>query len=69
VQRDRPASPAGSKLGGRGCLSSWPYFDDGQLEVTPEPEPEPAAPRQKRRFGFARGIGLLLIGILAVSLA
>jgi uncharacterized membrane protein YdfJ with MMPL/SSD domain/pimeloyl-ACP methyl ester carboxylesterase len=55
-------------------LPAWlewlPHFDHGELEIDDEPEPEraPAAPKQKRRLGFARGAGLLLIAILALGL-
>ncbi len=56
-------------------LPAWlewlPHFDDGELEIDDEPELEPArpAPRQKRRLGFARITGLVLIAILALGLA
>ncbi|HET7556344.1 MAG TPA: alpha/beta fold hydrolase, partial [Gaiellaceae bacterium] len=56
-------------------LPSWlewlPHFDHGELEIDDEPEPEPAAkaPKQKRRIGFARITGMLLILVLAFGLA
>jgi RND superfamily putative drug exporter len=56
-------------------LPAWlewlPHFDDGELEIDDEPEPEsaPAVGRQRRRLGFARVTGLLLIAILALGLA
>jgi uncharacterized membrane protein YdfJ with MMPL/SSD domain len=56
-------------------LPKWlewlPHFDYGELEVEPEPEleEEPHMRKPRRRLGFARGIGLLLIAILALGLA
>jgi uncharacterized membrane protein YdfJ with MMPL/SSD domain/pimeloyl-ACP methyl ester carboxylesterase len=56
-------------------LPAWlewlPHFDHGELEIDDEPEPEPvvAAPKRRRRLGFARVTGLLLIAILALGLA
>jgi uncharacterized membrane protein YdfJ with MMPL/SSD domain/pimeloyl-ACP methyl ester carboxylesterase len=57
-------------------LPSWlewlPHFDHGELEVLDELEQEPErtrAPKPKRRLGFARITGLLLIAILALGLA
>jgi uncharacterized membrane protein YdfJ with MMPL/SSD domain/pimeloyl-ACP methyl ester carboxylesterase len=56
-------------------LPAWlewlPYFDHGELEIVDEPEPEEAGhtPKPKRRLGFARVTGLLLIAILALGLA
>ncbi len=56
-------------------LPSWldwlPRFDYGELEIDDEPEPEPAPtePGRRRRLGFARGVSLVLIAILALGLA
>ena len=56
-------------------LPAWlewlPHFDHGELEIVDEPEPEQAPPtrKPKRRLGFARVTGLLLIAILALGLA
>jgi RND superfamily putative drug exporter len=77
--------PASMKLLGdwNWYLPSWlewlPRLESGELEPSdepePEPEPEPAeapkpkAPRRKRRLGFARITGLILIAIIALGLA
>jgi RND superfamily putative drug exporter len=56
-------------------LPTWlewlPHFDHGELELVDEPELEPAsaAPKRRRRLGFARVTGLLLIAVLALGLA
>jgi RND superfamily putative drug exporter len=56
-------------------IPSWlewlPHFDHGELEIDdePEPEPAPAARTQRRRLGFTRVTGLLLIAILGLGLA
>jgi RND superfamily putative drug exporter len=56
-------------------LPSWlewlPHLDHGELEVLDELEDEPEharAPKPKRRLGFARITGLLLIAVLALGL-
>jgi uncharacterized membrane protein YdfJ with MMPL/SSD domain/pimeloyl-ACP methyl ester carboxylesterase len=57
-------------------IPSWlewlPHFDHGELELLDEPEadPEPAPTgKRKRRLGFARVTGLVLIATLAIGLA
>ncbi len=56
-------------------LPSWlewlPHFDHGELEIDDEPEPaeEPRERAPRRKLGFARGISLLVIAILALGLA
>jgi hypothetical protein len=59
-------------------LPAWlewlPHFDAGELEVAPVPEPEPApeppsTPKPKRRIGFPRITGLMLIALLVIGLA
>jgi pimeloyl-ACP methyl ester carboxylesterase len=71
--------PASMKLLGNWnwYLPSWlewlPRLESGELEPIDEPEPaqapKPTAPRRKRRLGFARITGLILIVIVALGLA
>src|SRR3954470_19111448 len=72
--------PATMKLLGESnwYLPRWlewlPRLDEYQPEPVPEPEPEPApeqprGPKPKRRIGFARMTGLVLISLLVVGLA
>ena len=56
-------------------LPAWlewlPQFDHGELEIEDQPEAQPvtATPERRRRLGFARVTGLVLIAILAFGLA
>jgi uncharacterized membrane protein YdfJ with MMPL/SSD domain/pimeloyl-ACP methyl ester carboxylesterase len=71
--------PASMKLLGNWnwYLPSWlewmPRLETPELDLPDEPEPpraaKPTAPKRKRRLGFARITGLVLIAIVALALA